>query len=128
MYGNDKNNDINSADAGLGFIEENVEAGKAEGGRGGVEMQEPPGKGGIGSNTEEEGMKREKENGEGEKKEAGGDGGGTEGMRGWPSGDAGQEVSGVGVDDVGGHVDVDDVGGHGGVGGAMVAMVGTGAC
>ena len=92
MFGNDKNNVVNSAGAGSGFIEENIEAGKVEGGRGGVEMQEPPGKGGIGSNTEEEGMKREKENGEGEKKEAGGDGGGTEGMRGWPSGDAGQDV------------------------------------
>ena len=53
-------------------------------------------------------MKREKENGEGEKKEAGGDGVGTEGMRGWPSGDAGQDVAGVGVDDVGGRCDVGD--------------------
>merc|ERR1712012_1357205 len=46
MFGNDKNNVVNSAGAGSGFIEENIEAGKVEGGRGGVEMQEPPGKGG----------------------------------------------------------------------------------
>ena len=111
MYDSDKNNDVNSAGAGLGANEENVEAGKVKGG--GVEMQGQPRKGGIGPNTEEEGMKREKENGEGEEKVAGGSGGGTEGMRGWPSGDAGQDVSGVGVDDVGGHSDVDDVGGHG---------------
>merc|ERR1719270_826853 len=44
MFGNDKNNVVNSAGAGSGFIEENIEAGKVEGGRGGVEMQEPPGK------------------------------------------------------------------------------------
>merc|ERR1712012_472184 len=46
MFGNDKNNVVNSAGAGSGFIEEIIEAGKVEGGRGGVEMQEPPGKGG----------------------------------------------------------------------------------